>query len=142
LLVSVLALITAYAEGAKEVERRFVVVEAGTGRPIPGALKESYGLDWIAQSFPLARIMPTLDQQQRVEEHKASEHHGCCRSTRTGQRKQTALAGTGWRTWDGLCLLTPVRAITAQAGSGSTPALRLGKPRPLACQPRSCRAFR
>ena len=37
LLVGVLALITAYAEGAKEVGIRFVVVEAGTGRPIPGA---------------------------------------------------------------------------------------------------------
>ena len=37
LLVSMLALITGYAEGAKEVGIRFLVVEAGTGRPIQGA---------------------------------------------------------------------------------------------------------
>jgi hypothetical protein len=37
LLVGVLALITAYTDGAKEVRIRFVVVEAGTGRPIQGA---------------------------------------------------------------------------------------------------------
>ena len=37
LLICVLALITAYAEGAKEVGIRFLVVEAGTGRPVQGA---------------------------------------------------------------------------------------------------------
>jgi hypothetical protein len=47
----------------------------------------------------LARIMHTLGQQQRVEEHKAIDCHDLCRSITIEQRKQTALAGTGRRTW-------------------------------------------
>jgi|SRR6266511_5523714 len=54
---------------------------------------------YYALAVRLARIIHNRGYERVADEHKAIDHHDLCRSFMTEQRKQSALAGTGWRTW-------------------------------------------